>query len=135
PLLIAFGFLFGLAIGSFLNVVIYRVPLGLSVVSPPSACPNCGHEIRGYDNIPVVSWLVLRGRCRDCGHPISARYPLVEAVTGLAFAVATWVVAVLVPPTEKPGLFAGLCLAAWVLVAVVIALVGMAIDRARRSEP
>lgn len=82
---------FGALIGSFLNVVVYRVPLKLSVVSPPSACPHCGARIRGYDNIPVVSWLVLRARCRDCGAPISARYPLVEAGTGLVFAgVAVW---------------------------------------------
>lgn len=80
----------GLIIGSFLNVVIWRVPRGESVVSPPSACPQCGHEIRAYDNIPVVSWLVLRGKCRDCSHPISARYPLVELGTGLLFAAMAW---------------------------------------------
>jgi leader peptidase (prepilin peptidase)/N-methyltransferase len=79
--------LVGLLIGSFLNVVIWRVPRGESVVSPPSACPSCGHEIRPRDNVPVLSWLLLRGRCRDCGHPISARYPLVEATCGVLFAV------------------------------------------------
>jgi leader peptidase (prepilin peptidase)/N-methyltransferase len=77
----------GLAIGSFLNVVIWRVPRGESVVSPPSACPTCGKPIRNRDNIPVLSWLVLRGKCRDCGSPISARYPLVEAGTALVFVV------------------------------------------------
>ncbi len=77
----------GLVIGSFLNVVIWRVPRGQSIVSPPSACPSCGHEIRAYDNIPVVSWLVLRGKCRDCGAPISGRYPLVELGTGALFAI------------------------------------------------
>ena len=82
--------LLGLIIGSFLNVVIWRVPRGESIVSPPSACPQCGHEIRVNDNIPVVSWLVLRGKCRDCGHPISARYPLVELGTGLLFAAMAW---------------------------------------------
>lgn len=87
PLLIVGCLILGLVIGSFLNVVIWRVPRGESIVSPPSACPNCHHEIRAYDNIPVVSWLVLRGKCRDCGHPISARYPLVELGTGLLFAV------------------------------------------------
>lgn len=76
---------FGLLIGSFLNVVVYRVPAGMSIVSPPSACPNCGAGIRGYDNIPVVSWLVLRGKCRDCGNPISPRYPLVELGTAVLF--------------------------------------------------
>src|SRR3954453_9233125 len=80
----------GLAIGSFLNVVIYRVPTGLSVVSPPSACPKCGHEIRNRHNVPVLGWLVLRGRCYDCQAPISARYPLVEAGTGVLFALAGW---------------------------------------------
>ncbi len=81
---------FGLAIGSFLNVVIYRVPLGLSVVKPPSACPNCYREIRPYDNIPVLSWLILRGRCRDCSTPISIRYPLVEAACAVLFAAVAW---------------------------------------------
>lgn len=81
---------FGLVIGSFLNVVVWRVPRGESVVRPPSACPRCGHEIRRRDNVPVLSWLVLRGRCRDCGEPISARYPLVEAATGVLFAAAAW---------------------------------------------
>lgn len=75
----------GLIVGSFLNVVIYRVPAGLSVVRPPSACPKCSTPIKAYDNIPVVSWLVLRGRCRTCRNPISIRYPLVEAVTGALF--------------------------------------------------
>jgi leader peptidase (prepilin peptidase)/N-methyltransferase len=75
----------GLAVGSFLNVVIHRVPRGESVVSPPSACPSCGHAIRNRHNVPVLGWLVLRGRCFDCGHPISPRYPLVELGTGLLF--------------------------------------------------
>lgn len=77
----------GLAIGSFLNVVIHRVPNGASLTRPPSACPSCGHEIRWFDNVPVVSWLVLRGRCRDCGARIPIRYPLVELAGGIAFAL------------------------------------------------
>ncbi|MEV8212777.1 prepilin peptidase [Leifsonia sp. NPDC077715] len=82
---------FGSLIGSFLNVVVYRVPAGRSIVAPPSSCPSCGSRIRGFDNIPVVSWLVLRGRCRDCAAPISVRYPAVELFTALAFAaVAVW---------------------------------------------
>lgn len=81
--------LLGLAIGSFLNVVVYRVPAGLSVVRPPSACPKCGHQIRNRHNLPVLGWLLLRGRCYDCQAPISARYPLVEAATGLLFAAVT----------------------------------------------
>jgi leader peptidase (prepilin peptidase)/N-methyltransferase len=80
----------GLLIGSFLNVVIHRVPRGESVVSPRSRCPGCGTEIAARDNIPVVSWLLLRGRCRHCGEPISARYPLVELLTGALFAAVTW---------------------------------------------
>jgi leader peptidase (prepilin peptidase)/N-methyltransferase len=83
--------LFGLLIGSFLNVVAYRVPLGRSVVSPPSACPSCGHPIQWNDNIPVLSWLWLRGRCRDCHARIGVRYPSVEACTGGLFA-ATYLV-------------------------------------------
>jgi len=75
----------GLIIGSFLNVVVWRVPRGESIVSPPSACPRCGHRIRARDNVPVVSWLLLRARCRDCHAPISLRYPLVEAATGVLF--------------------------------------------------
>jgi leader peptidase (prepilin peptidase)/N-methyltransferase len=78
--------LFGALIGSFLNVVAHRVPAGESLVSPGSHCPHCGAAVRPYDNIPVVSWLVLRGRCRDCGGPISIRYPLVELLTALVFA-------------------------------------------------
>jgi len=81
--------LVGLVIGSFLNVVIWRVPRGESIVSPPSHCPGCGHEVRPRDNIPVLSWLLLRGRCRDCGTQISARYPLVEAGTAVLFGVLT----------------------------------------------
>lgn len=78
----------GLVIGSFLNVVAHRVPRGESVVSPPSACPRCGTPIRNRHNIPVLGWLVLKGRCFDCGLPISARYPVVEAATGLLFGLA-----------------------------------------------
>jgi len=79
----------GLAVGSFLNVVIWRVPRGESVVRPPSHCPGCDQPVRPRDNVPVVSWLLLRGRCRDCGEPISIRYPLVEAGTAAAFVILT----------------------------------------------
>ncbi len=75
----------GAAIGSFLNVVIYRSPRGMSLVHPGSQCPKCGHAIRARDNLPVVGWLVLRGKCRDCGAAISARYPMIEAFVGLLF--------------------------------------------------
>ncbi|ROS50402.1 A24 family peptidase [Frigoribacterium sp. PhB24] len=76
---------FGLLIGSFLNVVVYRVPAGLSVARPASACPGCSTPIRRRDNVPVVSWLALGGRCRDCRTAISARYPIVEMATGVFF--------------------------------------------------
>jgi leader peptidase (prepilin peptidase) / N-methyltransferase len=76
----------GLIVGSFLNVVIYRVPRNESVVSPRSSCPECGAPIRERDNIPVLSWLLLRGRCRDCKAPISIHYPLVELACGALFA-------------------------------------------------
>ncbi|MEL0625960.1 prepilin peptidase [Salinibacterium amurskyense] len=84
-LLVVFAVILGLAVGSFLNVVVWRLPRGENLTSPPSACPKCEHRIRWYDNVPVVGWLVLRGRCRDCSEPISARYPLVEAATAVAF--------------------------------------------------
>lgn len=93
----------GLAIGSFLNVVVYRVPAGISVVAPASSCPGCGHDIRRRDNVPVVSWLILRARCRDCSAPISARYPLVEAATGLLF-VAVAMFSMLAPWSPLAGL-------------------------------
>jgi leader peptidase (prepilin peptidase)/N-methyltransferase len=80
-------FVLGLVVGSFLNVVIHRVPAGESVVRPRSRCPGCGHEIAARDNVPVVSWLLLRGRCRSCGEPISVRYPLVELLTAGLFLV------------------------------------------------
>lgn len=83
PLVVGLVGSLGLAVGSFLNVVVHRVPLGLSVSHPPSACPACGEHVRGRDNVPVLSWLLLRGRCRDCRTPISARYPLVEAGTAV----------------------------------------------------
>jgi leader peptidase (prepilin peptidase)/N-methyltransferase len=78
--------LFGALIGSFLNVVIWRLPRGESLVSPGSRCPSCERPIAPYDNVPVVSWLLLRGRCRHCGAPISWRYPAVEGLTAAAFA-------------------------------------------------
>jgi leader peptidase (prepilin peptidase) / N-methyltransferase len=85
-MLVAVCFVLGLLVGSFANVVIHRVPEGASIVRPPSACPGCGQQIRPRDNVPVLSWLVLRGRCRSCGEGISARYPAVELVSGLLFA-------------------------------------------------
>ncbi len=84
-MLIAFFFLFGIIIGSFLNVCITRIPEGLSIVSPGSRCPRCETPIKPYDNVPVLAWIWLRGKCRKCGLPISPMYPLVEFITGLLF--------------------------------------------------
>ncbi|WP_457639991.1 prepilin peptidase [Persephonella sp.] len=86
-LLILVSFVFGTIIGSFLNVVIYRLPRGRSVAKPAfSFCPSCGSPVKWYDNIPILSYLVLRGRCRNCSSPISKRYPFVELLTGFASA-------------------------------------------------
>ena len=78
-------FVFGCIVGSFLNVCIYRLPLGLSIVTPPSHCPHCQYSIPWYLNVPLVTWLALRGRCKNCGAPISPRYFIVELLTGVAF--------------------------------------------------
>jgi leader peptidase (prepilin peptidase)/N-methyltransferase len=85
PFLASATFVLGLAFGSFLNVCIYRLPLDLSVVTPRSACPRCKRPIAFYDNLPVISWLILRGRCRNCKARISARYLLIEVLTGVLF--------------------------------------------------
>ncbi len=78
-----FSFIFGLVVGSFLNVCIYRIPKNESIVSPPSRCPSCGGRIRWYDNIPILSYLILKGKCRYCGERISVQYPIVELLTGI----------------------------------------------------
>jgi leader peptidase (prepilin peptidase)/N-methyltransferase len=88
--MLLFAFAFGAAVGSFLNVCIYRLPAGESVVTPRSRCPACHTPIRAIDNLPIVSYLLLRGQCRDCGGRISARYPLVEALTGLTAVAVVW---------------------------------------------
>jgi leader peptidase (prepilin peptidase)/N-methyltransferase len=85
-----FAFLFGAVMGSFANVVIHRLPQGLSILTPGSRCPSCGTAIRWYDNIPILSYLFLRARCRSCGEAISIRYPVVEVLTGLLFAGLIW---------------------------------------------
>src|SRR4051812_49094520 len=77
----------GLLVGSFLNVVAYRLPRGESLVHPRSRCPSCGAPVAAYDNTPVLSWLLLRGRCRNCRAPISARYPAVELATAVLYAL------------------------------------------------
>jgi leader peptidase (prepilin peptidase)/N-methyltransferase len=87
---IALAAVIGACFGSFLNVVIYRLPLGQSLVSPGSRCPKCGYQLRPWDNVPVFSWILLGGRCRKCRAPISAQYPIVEIVTALLFALVMW---------------------------------------------
>jgi leader peptidase (prepilin peptidase)/N-methyltransferase len=91
-ILAAYGFLIGSAVGSFLNVVIYRVPLGRSLVAPGSACPHCGEAIKPWHNVPVVGWLWLLGKCANqaCRQPISARYPTIELAMGLIVAALAW---------------------------------------------
>ena len=81
---------FGAIVGSFLNVCIYRLPLGTSIVWPGSACPHCGRALAWFENIPIVSYLALRGRCRSCGATISPRYPAIEALTAAMFALGWW---------------------------------------------
>jgi len=90
PLIASATFVFGLLFGSFLNVCIHRLPLGLSVVTPRSACPHCKEPIAFYDNLPVLSWLILRGRCRNCRAPISPRYLMIELLTGALFLACYW---------------------------------------------
>ena len=86
----AFAFILGAMVGSFLNVCVYRIPAGLSVVRPASRCPKCEQGIAWYDNIPIVSWLILGAKCRNCKTDISWQYPLVEAITGLLFFLVFW---------------------------------------------
>src|SRR5215207_5132950 len=89
-MIVLIAVLFGLVVGSFLNVVIHRVPRRESIVWPASHCPHCGEPIRPGDNVPLISYLLLRGRCRNCKEPISLRYPAVEALTGLLFGAASY---------------------------------------------
>lgn len=88
--LLASAFVFGAVVGSFLNVCIYRLPEGRSIVSPPSSCPNCGNRVRFYDNVPILSFFMLGGRCRFCRSPISWRYPVVEALNGVLWALMVY---------------------------------------------
>ena len=89
-ILLCFLFVLGTIVGSFLNVVVYRLPRGGSLIYPGSRCPACGHDIRWHDNVPIVGWLWLRGRCRDCHAQISGRYPLVEFIVGVMFLAVGW---------------------------------------------
>jgi leader peptidase (prepilin peptidase)/N-methyltransferase len=120
--IVALATILGLVVGSFLNVVIHRVPLRQSVVWPSSRCPECGAGIEPHDNVPLISYLLLRGRCRSCKAPISVRYPFVEALTGALFGLAAYVF----------GLGVEL-ISALVLVSVLVALA--AIDLEHRLLP
>lgn len=128
--LLAFAALFGLVIGSFLNVVIYRVPAGIPLTRS-SRCPHCGHAIRWWQNVPVVSWLALRGKCASCRSPISARYPLVELLTGVAFVVVVWWFAAAVPRSGGAWAWTIETVAFLYLAAVSIALAAIDIDTRR----
>ena len=116
----AISFAFGATIASFLNVVVWRVPRGESIVSPRSHCPKCGATIRWWQNIPVLSWLALRGRCANCSEPISPRYLFVEILGGALFAAAFW----------RYGIFAPL---AWVWISLMIT--GSFIDFDHKLRP
>src|SRR5438105_1182096 len=123
PVIAGGMFALGLAFGSFLNVCIYRMPRGLSVVRPGSACPNCGKAIRFYDNVPVLSWVLLRGQCRNCSAQITPRYAVVELLTGGLFLVCYWHF-VLIPAMLKfamIGSFVGLRLTILTIFAASIA--------------
>jgi leader peptidase (prepilin peptidase)/N-methyltransferase len=120
PMLLSIAGLLGLAVGSFLNVVIHRVPRDESLVRPGSHCPRCGSGVRNRHNVPVLGWLLLRGRCADCAAPISIRYPLVEAGTAALF------VAVAAKFGLSPALPAYLYLAA---IAVALALIDLDVMR------
>ena len=117
-------FAFGASVGSFLNVVIYRIPAGLSLLHPPSRCPHCHHRLRPYDNVPVLGWLWLQGRCRYCRAPIAARYPLIEAITGGLFLAAFW----------QFGL-AGATVSAWLLLSWLLALTFIDLDTLTLPNP
>lgn len=120
---------YGACVGSFLNVVIFRLPEGKSIVHPPSSCPRCGSRLSWFDNVPVLAWLWLRGRCRSCREPISVQYPIIEAVTAALFALlflAYWVWglredwAATSPADTWPVLLVHLCLVAALIAATVI---------------
>lgn len=122
--LLVFVGLLGLVIGSFLNVVIYRVPAGIPLVRE-SRCPHCDAPVRPWQNIPVLSWLLLRGTCANCRAPISARYPLLELATGIAFvAVVSWTVSIDGPSTGSGAVWGAD--AAWALVPTAMAYLYLA---------
>lgn len=134
-LLVLFWIVLGCCAGSFLNVCVYRIPRRMSVLRPRSSCPRCGSAIQARDNIPVLGWLILRARCRDCRGPIPARYPAVELAVGVAFALpyVVAVAAVTGDPWEKIGAegIAGILLATWTAAAAAFFLALVAYDTRR----
>jgi len=124
PLLAFFAFWLGACIASFLNVVIWRVPRGESIVSPPSHCPKCGASIKWWQNVPILSWLALRGKCANCRAPISPRYIIVEAIGGCLFLAAFFRYNPVSPYVWAP--MAAALLVAWIWIALMI--VGTFID-------
>ena len=114
---VAVAALVGLFVGSFLNVVVYRAPLGLSVSRPRSFCPTCDRQLAWWENVPLVSWLALRGRCHGCHQPISPRYPLVEATTAVVFGLVAW-------GWHGSAVAAGYCVLAATALAVALIEVG-----------
>ena len=123
--------LFGACIGSFTNVVVWRLPRQESPVWPGSRCPSCGHPVRWHDNVPVLGWLLLRGRCRDCSAPISTRYPIVEALSG-----CLWISALIpVQRSGDPSLVLITLLTGLVLVSLLLPLVLIDLDHLWLPEP
>lgn len=118
--ILAFAFAFGAGVGSFLNVVAYRLPRRESLVFGGSHCPHCGAAIRSRDNVPVIGWLVLGGRCRDCGGPISKRYPLVEAAAGVAVTAVVALDLLGRTPLGRPGVDGLLYGESWPVVAACV---------------
>ncbi len=132
----ALGFGVGASVGSFLNVCVWRLPRGESLIRPPSRCPRCEAAIAARDNLPVLGWVLLRGRCRHCSGPIAARYPLVEAAAGLLFAAV-----VLAESLSGPldvvdrglALVAARVVCLWSLVALLLTATLMEYDRRRSA--
>jgi leader peptidase (prepilin peptidase)/N-methyltransferase len=123
-LLVVFAGLLGLALGSFANVVAYRVPAGVSLLRP-SRCPSCEAPIRSWQNVPLLSWLLLRGRCAECAAPISPRYPLTEAVNGIAFALLAWFVPTILGISGLPGVLVWTAFAWFAAVSSVLVLIDL----------
>ena len=130
-LLILIVFFLGASIGSFLNVVVYRLPAGLSLLNPPSRCPHCLHRLTIYDNVPVFGWLWLKGKCRYCRGAIAPRYPIIEAITGLLFVFTFWHISGPLWINVDPVLLVG----HWILVSWLLALALIDLDTMTLPNP